>query len=125
MVAIWTFMDFIEISGRNPTAEWLDGFNDEVQAAISARLLLMEGMLRWPEKWASKYRGWDELHEIRIPFKKVQYRPLYIYDAGRKVILLNGSIERDGKIPRADLEAANRRRKDYRADPSCAVPHQY
>jgi len=110
-------MDYIEPSGRNPIAEWQAGLPPDAQAWIDARLIQMELMLRWPPKWASDYKGYDGIIELRIPFNRVQYRPLGMYSPGRLVILLNGAIEKGGKIPRRDLDTAATRRQTVIREP--------
>jgi hypothetical protein len=71
----------------------------------------INGRKSGPQKWASKYRGTEKLVELRIPFNKVQYRPLGIYGPSRAFILLSGAIEKDGKIPTGIIESAVRRQK--------------
>ena len=85
-------MDFIEPSGRNPFAIWQAELQPDAQAAIDTRLLAMEGMERWPEKWISDYKGYDGIIELRIPFNRVQYRPLGTYQPKRTLVLLGGAI---------------------------------
>ena len=108
---IWTIYDYVEPSGRVPFFEWLMGLSDEAQAWVDARLLQMAGMARWSEKWASKYKGTKKLIELRIPFNRVQYRPLGMYAPSWSFVLLAGAIEKDGKIPRPTIEAAVRRQE--------------
>jgi len=110
-------MDYLEPSGRNPMAEWQAGLLPDASAAIDARLLQMEGMLKWPEKWVSSYETYEGIIEFRIPFNRVQYRPLAMYSPGRTVILLSGAIEKGGKIPTRDLENAATRRKTVLREP--------
>jgi hypothetical protein len=116
-MAIWRIMDYVEPSGRNPIAEWQAGLHPDAQAWIDARLLQMEAMLKWPPKWVSNYKGYEGIIELRIPFNRVQYRPLSMYSPGRIVILLNGAIEKGGKIPRSDLETASARRTSVLKEP--------
>lgn len=118
-------MDYVEASGRNPIADWLDGFADQVQDVFSERLSTWEGVLKWSEKWASDYKDWKGLYELRVTYKKVPYRPLFTYAPQRHVILLCGSIERNGKLPRADLETAERRRNEWLKEPSRVVRHKF
>jgi hypothetical protein len=124
-MSIWTFMDFVEASGRNPVADWLSGFPTDVQDMFSERLSTWEGVPKWSEKWASNYKGWKGLLELRVNYKKIPYRPLFTYAPKRHIILLCGSIEQNGKLPRADLETAERRRNDWLRNPSNVVRHKF
>lgn len=126
-MAIWHFLDYIEASGRNPITSWVAGLPFDAQAAIDGRLLAMEGLRKWPEKWASSYVGLDGIIEIRIPFNRVQYRPLGMYSPVQRMafVLLCGAIEKGGKIAKSDLKTAERRRQEILAEPSRVKPHHF
>tara|TARA_E500000305_G_C4013379_1_gene234074 strand:+ start:302 stop:679 length:378 start_codon:yes stop_codon:yes gene_type:complete len=113
---IWTFYDFIESSGQNPIQRWLGGLPVDAQAAIDARLLQMQGLLKWSDKWVSRYHAAAKLYELRITFNKVAYRPLGIYAPEHKFILLTGAIEKGGKIPKSTITTAVRRMKEVAED---------
>jgi phage-related protein len=122
----WTFFDYVEKSGRNPIREWLDGLPEDDHAKIDYRLIQMAAMRPpWPEKWISKYRT-TELFEFRITGNKVQYRPLGIYWGRLRYVLLAGAIEKGDRIPKSDIDTAERRLSDLRKDPMHhAVIHQF
>lgn len=107
---IWTFDDFLDRSGESVIEQWFAEIGSEAEAFIERRLKDMRPMRQWPEKWASRYKT-TELIELRVTFKKVQYRPLGCYAPGPgfHFWLLAGAIEK-GKIPRSDIETASRRR---------------
>ena len=121
----WTLLDYIEPNGRNPIREWLDSLPPPDQARIDDRLLMMEAMPKWPEKWASKYRGREELYEFRIKGNKVQYRPLGTYWGKRQYVLLAGAVERNWKIPRTTLDVADRRLARLRSGVASVKLHEF
>lgn len=123
-MSLWSFFDYVEKSGRNPIRDWLNGIPEDDRAKIDYRLTQMAAMRpSWPEKWISKYKTTD-LFEFRIT-GRVQYRPLGVYWGKLRYVLLAGAIEKGGKIPKSDVEAAERRLSDLRKDPSHAVIHQF
>lgn len=124
-MAVWTILDFIEPSGKCPFFEWQSGLPLDAQAHIDARLLQMAGLLRWPEKWISKYKTTEKIYELRIPFNKVQYRPLGVYAPGRTFILVEGAIEKGGKIPASALARAEKRQKVLEKEPHHVREHRY
>jgi phage-related protein len=125
-MAVWTFFDYVEKTGRNPIQEWLHDLPEEDQAKIDLRLLHMAAMPPpWPEKWISKYRGTTEIFEFRITGNKVQYRPLGTYFGKLRYVLLAGAIERGDKIPKSDIRIAEQRLAHLHRDPTHAVPHQF
>jgi hypothetical protein len=123
---IWTFVDYVEASGRNPVAELI---SEEVptvaKAAIDDRFLRMAGMKRWPDKWVSTIKGYPGILEARIPYNKVQYRPLFMYSlvVRWQIVLLSGAIEK-GKIPKSTLDTANDRRQELIKEPARVRRHQ-
>jgi phage-related protein len=125
MMVRWTILDYVELTGRNQIREWLDGLPPKDQARIDERLRAMEQLDKWSEKWASKYRGTDEIYEFRITSNKVQYRPLGTYYGIRQYVILAGAIEKDGKIPKRDIETAKRRLKNIRSDAGDVITHQF
>jgi len=125
---IWTFVDYVEESGRNPFAEWLGrNIPPEAKVAINGRFTMMRGMERWPDKWVSNYEGYPGLFEARIPHNKVQYRPLFMYsvDIRHQIALLNGAIEKNGKIRRSELDAARDRREILFKEPGRVQRHRF
>ena len=121
----WTFYDYVESSGANPFVDWHSGLQPDAQAFIDARILQMSGLLKWSEKWISKYRGTEKIFELRITYMKVQYRPLGCYAPARSFVLLAGAIEKDSRLPKETVDAAVRRQKTFEVDFSYARPHRY
>ncbi len=124
-MAVWTILDFVEPGAKCPFFEWQSGLPLDAQAHIDARLLQMAGLLRWPEKWISKYKTTEKIYEIRIPFKKIQYRPLGVYAPSRTFILVEGAIESGGKIPASALARAEKRQKLLAKEPHHVREHRY
>jgi hypothetical protein len=124
-MAVWTFYDYIERTGRNPIAEWLKTLSDADRAKVDYRLQHMAGTTQWPEKWISKYRGTQDIYELRITGNRIQLRPLGSYFGPRKFILLRGAIEKGGKIPKSDIEAAEARLSKARNEAGHVQLHQF
>jgi hypothetical protein len=127
-VPIWTFVDYVEASGRNPFADWMDGeIALEAKIRINARFSQMVPKRQWPEKWVSTYEGYPGILEARITFKKVQYRPLFMraIKVRWQLVLLSGAIEKGGKIPKSTLDAANVRREAVIRESTRVTRHQY
>jgi len=124
-MGVWTFYDFIEPGGGRPFPKWQAALPKNVQAVIDVRLLQMAGLKEWPPKWISKYKTTDKIYELRIPFNKVQYRPLGVYAPNRSFILLEGAIEKGGKIPKASVARAENRAKLVKEGPHYVREHRY
>jgi hypothetical protein len=124
-MGIWTLLDYVELSGRNPIREWLDDLPDADRAKIDYRLLQMAGEVTWRDKWISKYRGTDELYEFRISGNKVEYRPLGTYFGRLTYLILSGAIERGDKIPKSVINTAEKRLANAKDNPRHCVKHQF
>ena len=124
-MAEWTILDFVDAGGRCPFFEWQSRLPLDAQAQIDARLLQMAGLLRWPEKWISKYKTTEKIYELRIPFNKIQYRPLGVYAPSRTFILVEGAIEKGGKIPASAVARAKKRRRLLAKEPHHVREHRY
>ncbi len=122
---IWTILDFVDPGGNCPFFKWQSELPSSAQAQIDARLLQMAGLMRWPYKWISKYKTTEKIFELRIPFNKVQYRPLGVYAPGRTFILVEGAIEKDGKIPANTLARAEKRQRLLEKEPNHVQEHRY
>lgn len=126
---IWTFVDYVEASGRNPFADWMAGdIPPDAKTAINVRFLQMVAMERWPDKWVSSYEGYVGIFEARLTHNKVQYRPLFMSsaDVRRQMVLLAGAIEKGGKLkPKSAPGAAANRRNTVLQEPNRVTRHRF
>lgn len=127
ILMVWTIATYMSAAGTEPVLRWLRALPEDARAAIDDRLLMMEAMDKWPEKWASSYVGRPRIIELRIPHNKVQYRPLGAYcpHVRRRFVILCGAIEKGGKLPVANLNAADRRYQELVKDAACAKDYDY
>jgi hypothetical protein len=111
-MGLWAFGEYAEPGGVAPFSIWLRDLETGPQAFVDNRLLKMAGLRQWPEKWASKFQGTEKLIELRIPYNKVQYRPLGIYSPWRRYsfVLLGGAIEK-GRIRKEVIDTMLARQK--------------
>ena len=122
---VWTFYDYVEPSGQVPYFNWSQGLPEDAQAFITARLLQMQGLTRWSEKWISKYRGTRAIFELRCTFMKVQYRPLGTYAPNHSFVLLGGGVEKDDTIAKEIIDAVVRRQETLDEYPSYIRRHRF
>lgn len=124
-MSVWTILDYLDGDGSSPIEAWMASLPEDAQAAITVRLLNMESVRTWRPKWVTQLVGWNGLLELRIPFNKVQYRPLAMYRPGLTLVLLCGAIEKGDEIPKRHLETADRRRKQLEKDSTRVKPHEF
>ena len=116
--------------GENVIHSWLNSKDvpKAAKAKINSRLQAMQGLQKIPDGWISVYNGYPNLYELRIRYLRAQYRPLGFYGpkTGRwRFTLLSGAIEKNDKIPKSVLDAADERRKIIIDDPPRAIPHDF
>jgi len=120
----WSFFEYLDAGGGSPFYEWKKEQSFGAQAWIDARVLQMQAMVKWQEKWASKYQTTDKIIELRIPFNKTQYRPLGVYAPGYSFVLLGGAIEKS-KIPKDVIDAVVKRHTEHLKEPARVRRYQF
>lgn len=105
---------FAEEDGTSPLLEWLDEQDAKVQDKCLVRIERLRDLgheLRRPE---ADYLG-DGIYELRIRYRRVNYRILYFFH-DRRAILSHG-LTKESRVPDAEIERAKRRLAAYGADP--------
>src|SRR6266566_321868 len=59
----------------------------------------------------------DGIYELQVRKGRVNNRLLYFF-RGRNLVILGHAPTREGKVPKADIEGAIRRKRAFEADPS-------
>lgn len=109
---------YAESDGGCPVLDWLDRQQAKVQDKCIARIERLAELgheLRRPE--ADILR--DGIHELRVSYRRVQYRLLYFFHE-ETVVLAHGLIK-ESKVPAAHVARAQRRRRSYIADPQSHI----
>jgi phage-related protein len=102
--------------GREPVREFIDAFDEEVQAAIENQIdrlnLLSDEVPHLPFPHSSQVEG--ELRELRCHYGRQLYRVLY-QRSERLLILLHAFAKRSAKIPEREIRVAQGRWEDFKA----------
>lgn len=94
---------------------WLDRQPPKVQDKCVVRIERLAELgheLRRPEADLLE----DGIYELRVSFRRVQYRVLYFFHEG--IAVLAHGLIKEGRIPSADIVRAKRRRDVYTQDPA-------
>ncbi len=125
-MAEWTFFDYKEASGRVPFNDWYLCQAVAVRAHIDDKLLYLASRREWNEKLFKKLQGEDGLYELRIHFKKVEYRPIVCKhpSVAKSFVLLAGATEQNDRlVPSGVLGTAARAKRELEEDHSRAIAH--
>jgi phage-related protein len=102
--------------GREPVREFIDAFDEEVQAAIENQIdrlnLLSDEVPHLPFPHSSQVEG--ELRELRCHYGRQLYRVLY-QRSERLLIPLHAFAKRSAKIPEREIRVAQGRWEDFKA----------
>jgi phage-related protein len=105
---------FAELDGTCPVLEWLDQQQPKVRAKCIVRierLVELGHELRRPE--ADFLR--DGIYELRVAYRRAQYRILYFFHAGQAV--LAHALVKRGEVPDGDIRRTMARRTFFVQNP--------
>lgn len=99
-------------SGRLPVKEFIDSLYGRTQQKYFEIIGLLE---EYGKKLPKPHAGalGDDIHELRFSGTEGKIRILYFFYYENKIILTNGFIKKQQKIPRAEIELSKERRRSY------------
>lgn len=101
--------------GTVPLLEWMDRLDQRIQDKCMRAVGRLEALgheLRRPE---ADYLG-NGIHELRVRFRRVNYRMLYFF-SGRAVVVISHGTTKEDRISERDMNVALRRKAAYESDP--------
>lgn len=115
-MANWSVWVLVKENGRCPFDKWRDSnaVTQKDQAALDTKVEAIEAWsgTMLPPEFVKDYKA-TNFQELKVRGDKKQLRPPCIVDADKKVIILCGTIEKDSKIPKGDIETAENLRREY------------
>ena len=106
---------FQDKDGNAPFLEWFDALPNKAQSKCRVRLERLAQLgheLRRPE--ADYLR--DEIYELRIGLRGVNYRILYFFHGNVAAVLSHG-IVKERAVPPREIDLAIKRKQQFIADP--------
>jgi len=102
---------YIDREGKSLTEEFLDSLEVKVRAKVEKWIEKLEQYgPNLPRPYADKVKG--KIRELRIIFQSTYYRFLFFF-IGKTIVITHGFIKRTRKIPKTEIERAERLRKDF------------
>ena len=104
-----------EDDGTVPLRDWLDGLQGKARDKCLVRLQRLEALgheLRRPE--ADFLR--DDIHELRVNHRRLNYRMLYFF-RGRKATIVSHGCTKERTVPKREIEAAIARKRRFARNP--------
>jgi phage-related protein len=100
-------------SGNCPVEDFLDSLTDEQVTKISWVLKLIREIDHVPAKYFKKLVNTDNIWEVRVDVAKNTFRLLGFFDGNELIILTNSFQKKSQKIPKKEVELAEKRKKEY------------
>ena len=104
-----------EQKGRVPLLKWLDRLPSKVQDKCIVkveRLAECGHELKRPHCDFLK----DDIYELRVRHRRINYRILYAF-VGRSIVLLSHGCTKEQRVPNTEINRAIRNRDNYIQDP--------
>jgi phage-related protein len=101
------------LSGRSPIEEFLDSLSSKEAQKVVWVLNLVEELEYVSTKYYKQLQNTDGIIEIRVQIGKNHFRLLGFEHNGNFIVLTNGFKKKDQKVPKSEIELAQKRRKDY------------
>lgn len=104
-----------ETSGNVPVLAWLDALLPKVKAKCIVKIERLQKLgyeLRRPE---SDYLR-DDIYELRIAYRGIQYRLLYFF-WGRNATVISHGIVKEQRVPSTEINLAIQRKRNFEQNP--------
>ena len=100
-------------SGHCPVEDHLDSLTDAQVTKIAWVLKLIREIDRVPSNYFKKLTNSDDIWEVRVDFGSNTFRLLGFYCGKDMIILTNSFQKKSQKIPKKEIELAEKRKKEY------------
>jgi len=99
--------------GKCPIRDFLDALTGKVAQKIIWVLNLIEDLEAIPSIYFKKLPGSKDIWECRIQLGSNMYRIFCFFEKGAVIVLTHGIIKKGQKIPRREIDKAEKYRRDY------------
>ncbi len=97
----------------SPVSEFLAALPVKDRAKVFAHIQLLKERGFLPFPYTSDIKDARKIRELRIRLSFRVYRVLYFMHTGQKIVLLHGFCKKSMKIPRGEIECAQKRMDDF------------
>lgn len=100
-------------SGNCPIEHFLDSLTARESVKVTWTLGLIEDLDVVPKQYFKKLTDTDDIWEIRVRVGRNNFRILSFFDGPRLVVLNHAFSKQTRKIPKSDIQLAEKRKRDY------------
>jgi len=98
---------------KNYYLDFFEKQKPEVKKKFNWTLQLIVTLERIPQKYFKHISDSDGIYEIRVEVGSDIYRIFSFFDEGKVVILINGFQKKTQKVPKNEIELAEKLKKEY------------
>jgi hypothetical protein len=99
--------------GKCPIEEFFDSLSAKQMQKVAWTLRLIKELEHIPEQYLKKLAGTNDIWEIRVHALSVNIRLLSFFDEGNLIILTNGFVKKQSRVPGAEIKKAEKNKLDY------------
>jgi phage-related protein len=100
-------------SGKSPVEEFLNTLTPQQKKKAAFVLSLVEELPVIPDEYFKKFKGCDNLWEVRIQSGNNAFRLLGFLDGAELVVLNHAFAKKTQKTPKKEILLAEQRKKEY------------
>lgn len=109
---------FFQEDDTVPVLEWLDRVRRNEKKAAEKCIALLRLLAESGHELHRPYVDYlrDGIYELRISFRRVQYRILYFFH-GQNVVIVTNGLTKESKVPKQEIDLAIERKKKFENEP--------
>lgn len=108
----WTVEYYRDQKGNEPAADFIDSLPVETQAKVLRTIDLLAGYgVLLKEPYSKRIK--KKIRELRVVDRYGYVRILYFTYTERRFVILHGFVKRSGKIPKKEVDIAEKRMSDF------------
>lgn len=100
-------------AGNCPVEDFLETLSDKQAEKVSWTLRAVRDLHQVPTQYLKKLKSTDYIWEVRVRLGNNIFRLLGFYDGTDLLILTSGFAKKTNKVPRREIETAEKRKQDY------------
>jgi phage-related protein len=99
--------------GKCPIEDFFDSLDSRQIQKVAWTLRLIKELEIIPKQYIKKLEGTNDIWEIRVLAFGINIRLLCFQEKGNLIILTHGFIKKQSKVPKAEINKAEKYKKEY------------
>ncbi len=100
-------------TGSCPVEDFLQSLPDKQSRKVAWTLRVIRDLEQVPTQYLKKLISTDDIWEVRATLGNNTFRLLGFFDGQDMVVLTSGFAKKTNKVPKQEIETAEKRKRDY------------